>query len=401
MASLMEMLNQGLAGFNTPAGQLGIQMLMNSGYQQGNPGFGERMGNALGGMQKMQMAQEAMGYQKVLREQQAQEIELRKQTMAQQVQQRQALKKMAEQDPTFLANNPTARALILAGGDTAAAADLSKLSPVPKPPTMPGVFEKHNPDGTVTQQIYDPQVGTHVPGATYTPTEQQRATAYVDKTTQDMQYKPQEVQTQQQQAETAKQRAETMRLDMVRKQNAAAMKNRVSVAELNKGYRGATTQLDETIKLVDELLAPNSGLDGNFGIKGWIPNAPGSDAADARAKLTRLTAATSLSELTRLKERGVVLTPVSNVDLTTTGQSALAFDKAQSAEAYRRELQRYRETLVRSKEEAATNYNELVGAYQPPQQQQAPSNAPAIGTVMDGYRYNGGDPSDPNSWSKQ
>lgn len=33
-------------------------------------------------------------------------------------------------------------------------------------------------------------------------------------------------------------------------------------------------------------------------------------------------------------------------------------------------------------------------------QQQAPSGAPAVGTVEDGYRYNGGDPGNPSSWTR-
>ena len=54
MASMVEMLNQGLGALNTPLGQFGVNMLMQAGPQAGNPGGGVRMGNALAGMSEMQ-----------------------------------------------------------------------------------------------------------------------------------------------------------------------------------------------------------------------------------------------------------------------------------------------------------------------------------------------------------
>ena len=60
MASFIDMLNQGLGRVtDTPLGQFGINMMMQAGPQQGNPGAGVRMGNALGGMQQMQAQQAA------------------------------------------------------------------------------------------------------------------------------------------------------------------------------------------------------------------------------------------------------------------------------------------------------------------------------------------------------
>jgi hypothetical protein len=40
-------------------------------------------------------------------------------------------------------------------------------------------------------------------------------------------------------------------------------------------------------------------------------------------------------------------------------------------------------------------------AYKPPQPKPAATNTPKTGDVMDGYKFKGGNPSDPNSWEKQ
>jgi len=57
MATIMEMLNQGIGGLNTPLGQLGTNLLAQSGPQQGNPGGGARLGQAFAGMQQQQNQQ--------------------------------------------------------------------------------------------------------------------------------------------------------------------------------------------------------------------------------------------------------------------------------------------------------------------------------------------------------
>ena len=59
MASFVDMLNQGLGNVTgTPMGQLGLQLLMASGPQAGNPSSGARIGQALGGMAQMQSQQQ-------------------------------------------------------------------------------------------------------------------------------------------------------------------------------------------------------------------------------------------------------------------------------------------------------------------------------------------------------
>lgn len=375
MPGIMDMLNQGLGNVvGTPLGQLGINMLMNAGPQQGNPNAGTRMGQAFGGMQQMHAQQQQLDYTAALRKQQEQELAVRQQQFQLAQNQRQALKDLAAKDPSFLADNPMARAMIGATGDTGMAADIAKLAPIQKPPTMPGVYNKTNADGTISQQIYNPTTKSYDAGPSYTPTDLMRATAYVDKTNQDIQYKPEEVGIASSNAEAARQRVQVAQTDAARKQSKAALESRVTQEQLRQGFQGATTQLDENIALADELLKPDSGLDGNFGARGWIPNAPGIDAANARAQLERLKARSGLTELTRLGNQGIRLTPVSDNDIKVVQSSAMNMDKNQDATSARKELTRYRDTLVKAKQEAADNYNGLIGAYNPQgQQQQAPA----------------------------
>ena len=62
MATIMDMLNQGLGGLNTPLGQLGTSLLGQSGPQQGNPSGGARLGQAFANMSEMQRAQALQHY---------------------------------------------------------------------------------------------------------------------------------------------------------------------------------------------------------------------------------------------------------------------------------------------------------------------------------------------------
>lgn len=117
MATFMEMLNQGIGGLNTPLGQLGTQMLLNSGYMPNNPSGGARMGQALAGMSEMQRQQALQQYRQqqmtLLEQQQQAHVQAAQQKADQQAQYQQRL-----QDPNFLASlSPTARQFAQLGVD--------------------------------------------------------------------------------------------------------------------------------------------------------------------------------------------------------------------------------------------------------------------------------------------
>lgn len=91
MASMVEMLNQGLGALNTPLGQFGVNMMMQAGPQQGNPGGGVRLGQALAGMSEMQKAQALQQYreQMIAQQQAAQNFQVQQARAKAEQQQRQ------------------------------------------------------------------------------------------------------------------------------------------------------------------------------------------------------------------------------------------------------------------------------------------------------------------------
>jgi len=111
MSTILETLNQGIGGLNTPLGQLGTQLLANSGPQQGNPGGGARLGQALAGMSELQRQQALQQYR-------AQQIQLAEQQQAMALQQAQAKQEATQrqqaafQNPELLSQlSPIARTM--------------------------------------------------------------------------------------------------------------------------------------------------------------------------------------------------------------------------------------------------------------------------------------------------
>lgn len=120
MASFIDALNQGVNNVTgTPLGQLGLQMLMASGPQQGNPGFGARLGQAFGGMSEMQRVQALQQYRDQMMQVQQQQMQMRQQA-AQAETERQRQYQARLQDPNFLNSlSPMARQMAQLGVDPA------------------------------------------------------------------------------------------------------------------------------------------------------------------------------------------------------------------------------------------------------------------------------------------
>ena len=203
MASFVDILNQGIGGLNTPLGQLGTQMLLNSGYQQGNPSGGARMGQALAGMSEMQRQQALQQHRQqqmsLLEQQQAAHVQAAQAKAQQQQEYQQRL-----QDPNFLASlSPTARQFAQLGVDprellratsadnlaqhrqaqlvqqqgqfdqrqahTGAAAGGGQPA-APKTFTPRQLIEEPLPDGRVQKHMYDAASGEYKPyGAPFSP----------------------------------------------------------------------------------------------------------------------------------------------------------------------------------------------------------------------------------------
>lgn len=115
--AMMDTINQALGGLNTPLGQLGTQLMLASGPQQGNPGGGARLGQALQGMSQAQASQALQQYreQMIAQQQAAQNFQVQQARAKAEQQQRQ---QAAFQDPALQAQlGPMARYLAQAGID--------------------------------------------------------------------------------------------------------------------------------------------------------------------------------------------------------------------------------------------------------------------------------------------
>lgn len=105
--------------FSSPALLAGLQMLAQSGPQQGNPGFGARMGSALGNtatqLQQLQHSQQLNAYRQQMAQMQAQQMQMA-QAKAQAQQEAQQRQQEAFQDPAVLEQmGPLAKMLAAAG----------------------------------------------------------------------------------------------------------------------------------------------------------------------------------------------------------------------------------------------------------------------------------------------
>jgi hypothetical protein len=370
MASFIDMLNQGLgAATGTPLGQFGINMMMQAGPQQGNPGGGVRMGNALAGMQQMQAQQQALEQQKMLRDYQMQTITMRSAEAKREEAQRNRLKQLVIDNPDMI-QNPMMRAILGEFGDAPMAEQIGKLQPGPKVGAMPYESDFTLPTGEIQKQRLNPTTMQYEPvGQPYKPVALQSLEETKAQHGQQNQFKTADQKMEQARidaqavAQAAEaDRAKAARMDAERKNQAAALKNLIGAKDLEAKYNGVTAQFDQNIAMVDDLLK-DEGLDGNFGIYGQVPNYPGSDAANFATKLEQFRAKAGLTELTKLKEQGVSLTPVSNTDLLQATTSAINLSNKQSPEQARATLGKYRESLVTARDEAKNNYGQMNELY--------------------------------------
>lgn len=192
MSSFIDALNQGVNNVTgTPLGQLGLQMLMASGPQQGNPGFGARLGQAAAGMSEMQRVQALQQYRDQMMQVQQQQMQMQQQAaQAKADQQRQYQARL--QDPAFLNSlSPMARQMAQLGVDPselirAQSADALQVhrqaqlaqqqsqfdtrqarigsggeSSGPRMPTQRQVLDQPLGDGMMQRHVLNPQTGQY------------------------------------------------------------------------------------------------------------------------------------------------------------------------------------------------------------------------------------------------
>lgn len=141
-----------------------------------------------------------------------------------------------------------------------------------------------------------------------------------------------------------------------------------SLPKAQGAFNGALSELDKTIGIVDEVLAPESdtGLGdvtgfGGTGV-GSLFTLPGSDATKVQAKIDQLKGRAFLSGLATLK----AASPNGSTGLGATSETEgkkvqdaqAALNQAQSAEDFKAALKEYRKALVEAKANIANTFRE-------------------------------------------
>ena len=102
------------------------------------------------------------------------------------------------------------------------------------------------------------------------------------------------------------------------------------------------------------------GLDGITGIRGKIPNVPGTDAANAMAELTTLKTQVGFGALQAMRDAsktGGALGQVSDFENKALQNSLVALDNSQSADEFRKNLKDVMKYAVRAKDNHRKAYN--------------------------------------------
>ena len=157
------------------------------------------------------------------------------------------------------------------------------------------------------------------------------------------------------------------------------------VGQLNadtQALTGATSGLDRLATAANEALN-HPGLKGTYGLRGMVPNVPGSDAADAAALLNTLKSQVGFSVLQDMRNNsktGGALGAVSDKENAMLQANLAALEKAQSFEQAQKSLKKIVEYSDQAKGRMLDAYNmRHPGINTPPT---AATTAPAAGNTV-------------------
>lgn len=130
------------------------------------------------------------------------------------------------------------------------------------------------------------------------------------------------------------------------------------------GVQSATSAIDNLLGVAHQVLN-SPGLEGNYGLRGAIPNIPGSAAADAKALIQRLKDVAGFSALNDLKAAGKNgssgLGAVTEFEHKILQNQLANLDKAQSAAHVRTEIDNLIKATEASKQRLSNHYRRVYG----------------------------------------
>jgi len=190
-------------------------------------------------------------------------------------------------------------------------------------------------------------------------------------------------------------------------------KYRTQIAKDNQAANSVIQNMDDVIDSITAVKT-SKGLDRATGLYAYSPSVPGSDAAEAEVRLQNLEgkitnlgkAAASASGAMgpmAVQEWKIVRDMVAAID-PKKGKKPLLEQLDLAENAAKGAAQRIRDGYEKhygADFEKYPQFADLNPSKDRTPKPSAPSKAPMKGQVVDGYKYKGGDPSNPASWERQ
>lgn len=163
----------------------------------------------------------------------------------------------------------------------------------------------------------------------------------------------------------------------------------------NAGFDRLATTANEILN--------HPGLNGITGIRGKVPDVPGTDAANARALLNTLKSQVGfgvLQEMRNNSKTGGALGAVSDAEGKRLENNLAALDTTQGIEQFKKQLQEIVNYTDQAKSRLRDTFNMKHKSGEPVPMSPSTGKGPQPGTVDGGYRFKGGDPAKADSWER-